>query len=93
MSRYQLQDISSGAAVDFPGGHVQIMAQATAWAGASVIVQMQTPTGDWIALDPTILTFTANAIQRSIASRGPIRIAVTGAPTGLQVWAVGIPIT
>lgn len=93
MSRYASQELTAATPVDYPGGYGQVIAQATAWAGASVAVEMQTPTGVWITLDATNLTFTANTIKAFMASRGPLRIAVTGAPTGLQVWVVGIPIT
>jgi len=88
-----LSNISSagnGSAVNWPGGSGAFVAEGTI-GGSSLKMQMQTPQGTWIDIDPSLTFASLPSSYGFLIPPGQIRAVLTGgSPSGVYAWAVSL---
>ncbi|CAB5144863.1 hypothetical protein UFOVP147_36 [uncultured Caudovirales phage] len=85
---------ATGSAVAVRGGEYIFMAEGTV-AGATIALQVQSPNGTWspvLIFAGSAVSFTAlpNAQTGIDLPAGNVRVAITGTPTGVYAYLVGL---
>lgn len=80
----------NGAAQAWPGGSGAFIAEGTI-GGSAIKLQMQTPQGTWIDIDPALNFTTLPNSYGFIIPPGQIRAVLTGGtPTNIYAWAASL---
>ena len=80
----------NGTGVEWPGGPGAFIGEGTI-GGSALKLQMMTPSGGWVDLDPALTFTTLPNSYGFMAPSGQLRAVLTGgSPSGVSAWAASI---